>query len=625
MTTATTVLLAACGSSPGGVPAGELPTSATSTPAPGTGSGTTPSSGTGSGPSSGTSSGSGAVPTPASVASSVPGAGSTSTAGTGKTYDVAIVNPATGDTVGFTVFEPTNIAAGQTYPLVLHSHGYSASRTKSTTASSANAASPGNIPSLLAANYGVISISERGSDDSTGTIRIMDPDYEGKDLLAVMDWAEANLKWLRYGTGIDGSANNLVVGSIGGSYGGMYQYLINNIDPKHRLDASVAQIAPNDLTYSLFPNNTIKAGWDSALFGLGDTAGDPTAGGMKANTDPFVANFFAAGLSTNTISQDGRDFFYYHSNAYFCNGKTVAGNGTIGGTTGVQGSGTPLKPERAPVHAVKTNILFYQGMRDTLFNFNESYANYQCLKSGGGDVRLLSYQSGHNALQVIPDPGTVYQPPGNFLDTNCGAVNVDTATVAFFDEYLKGIVGAANKVVPTKTCLSLTKGDAILVDTVTTGMSGKEVDVPSTMVVSGGAIDTPTAIDLGITAAAMDVIGGIPHISLTVAKVNAALPGEPFLFVGIGQTRNGVPGVYDLIDNQVTPLRGVGSFDIDLIGVAERLAAGDKLYLLVYGQHDQYHVTGAVNAANPAVVPVTVAGKVWVPLLGNLPTFTTPS
>ena len=79
----------------------------------------------------------------------------------------------------------------------------------------------------------------------------MDPDYEGKNVLAVLDWAEAKLDWLKYApSGND--PHNLVLGSIGGSYGGMYQYMLHNIDPKHRLDAMVAWVAPNDLTTRIF-------------------------------------------------------------------------------------------------------------------------------------------------------------------------------------------------------------------------------------------------------------------------------------------------------------------------------------------------------------------------------------
>lgn len=523
----------------------------------------------------------------------------------GTFYDVYIEAPATGDTVAMTVFEPLTLEGGKTYPLVLHSHGFSASRQRSTPSDPASGSlSPGNVDSLLAAGYGVISIDERGHGESGGTIRVMDPDAEGQDLLAVLDWAQARLDWLQFRNG------NLVLGSVGGSYGGMYQMLIQNIDLARRPDAQVIQIAPNDLTYSLFPNGTIKAAWDTVLFGIGNTAGSNED---RGHFDPFVIDFFTEGFTTNQVSAAGRDFFYYHSNQYFCGSQTVASNG---------GPGTA--PLYAPGGNGAVNAMFFQGFRDTLFNFNEAYANYQCYAGRGGDVRLLSYQYGHNSLQVVPDPGALaFQDPSGLTDTRCGNVDVDAATVAFFDQYLKGIPGAADSV-PARPCLSLALDDAVLVDAVTTGRNGTEVMIPATNLIAG-VINVPIAVDLGLTAGAQgEVIAGIPQLEVDVAPTIPGTPGEPILFAGIGQMRASAPGVWDLIDNQLTPLRGTGHFDLPLVGIAERLAPGDTLALLLYGGHDQYHITGSVNIANPTVMPVTVSGRVWVPLLGPLPNAAAP-
>ena len=513
----------------------------------------------------------------------------------GQTYSIYITSP-TDDTVAFTVFEPTQITGGQKYPLVLEGHGFSGSRQTSASA---------DIKSLLDNGYGVISIDQRGHGETSGTIRIMDPDVEGLNLIAILDWAEAHLGWLAYGSSTNGKdSHNLILGSMGGSYGGMYQYLIHNVDPKQRLDAMVPEIAPSDLTYSLFPNNVVKAGWDFLLFGAGNTAGSNLD---RLHFDPFVLNFFQDALTTNEVNQDARDFFYYHSNAYFCGNRSVATNGGVG-----------TAPLYAPVRPNdKVNVMLFQGFRDTLFNFNNAYQNYQCLKEQGGDVRLLTYQSGHNTLQAVPDPGQVFQPtPLVALDSSCGGLTIGDARLAFFNQHLKGISGAADSI-PTKPCLSLTQGDAVLVDNVTTGHSGRAVDIPTTNLVAG-VMEIPIPVDLGITAGNKgDVIGGIPRLEVDVASVLAGLPGEPIIFVGIGQMRASLPGVWDLVDNQITPLRGVGRHEVDLVGVAERLAPGDKLALLLYGGHDQYHVTGSLNIANPTIMPVSVTGKVWLPMLGS--------
>jgi ABC-2 type transport system ATP-binding protein len=520
------------------------------------------------------------------VTNTVPASPAAGQSRPGTAYSIYIQVAGTGDKVAFTVFEPSTLEGGKTYPLVLQASGFGLSRE--------TAATIANVKPLIEAAYGVISFDHRGHGESSGAVRNMDPDYEGKDVLAVLDWAEAKLDWLQYRPSGD-DPHNLVLGSIGGSYGGMYQYMLHNIDPKHRLDAMVAWVAPNDLTYSNFPGGVAKAAYMSVRT-------TPAKGPL---VDPYSANTSAASLQANKMLDGYADYLYYHSNQYFCADRRVATNG---------GPGTA--PEHAPRRGPTVNALLFQGMRDTLFNFSEGYANFQCLRQEGGDVRLLSYQSGHNAAHLVPDPGEAYLPQGNVYDGRCGSLHLTTAIGAFFAQYLKGVPGAAD-VVPTKPCLSIAKDDAVLVNQVMTMQTGgaTAVKVPATKVIAGAGLDVPVAVDLGITGAqGSSVVAGIPHLRLTVhAAPDSA--GEPILFVGLGQQHKAAPEVWDLIDNQVLPLRGTGTFDVDLVGVAARLAAGEKLALLVYGRESLFVAPSSAHVPDPAMVPVTVSGKVWVPLL----------
>jgi ABC-2 type transport system ATP-binding protein len=535
----------------------------------------------------------------------------------GQVYRVYITG-GLGERVAFSVFEPDTLTAGQTYPLVLHGHGFSSSRT--TSKGQSNPVAPGDIDSLTAAGYGVISIDQRGHGESTGTIRVMDPDFEGTNLIRILNWAERHLPWLRYGTGPDGEPNNLVLGSIGGSYGGMYQFVIRNIDPKKRLDAMSAQISPNDLTFALFPNGVVKTEWDITLFGLGNTAGLP--GGTFANFDPFVTQFFQRALTTNRVDQAGRDFFYYHSNAYFCNGRTVATNG---------GPGTVPAYAPRPAHAV--NMLLYQGMRDTLFNYTDAIRNYRCFAQAGGDVRLFSYQSGHNTIYAatIDDPGLATQPggPNTALDSNCGPHNVNEATLKFFNKHLKGIANA-DAGLPAKVCVSLATGDAIELDDVPDAtrtafpsqlFTTRTVPVvPNTTPLSGG----PFVIEYGAPiGAGGGVLAGIGSLQVTVSNPQGG-PGEPIIFFGVGHQKPSNPLYWDLLDNQILPVRGTGTFNLELVGVAERLAPGDKLALLVYGGNRQYAANGSLSVPAPFVGTVSIAGRFSLPVMGNLPNLVTP-
>jgi len=546
----------------------------------------------------------------ASGGAAAPGGSSASRAG--RAIDVKIKVTSTGDTAAFTVFEPAVFTPGQTYPLVLQGHGYGGSRATAagspvpvpTPTGAPDLTGDATIADLRANGYGVVSIDQRGHGDSSGNVRVMDPDFEGKNLVAILDWLEANLNWLRYGPSNDGrDPNNLVLGSMGGSYGGMYQLLLTHIDPKRRLDAIVPEIAPHDLPYSLAPGSVPKSLWDPALLALGSRAGVKTG----STSDPFLVQQFAISFTQNQLTPGLRDFFSYHSTSYWCKGKPVLTNG---------GPGT--RPELMPRQAPRTHALFIQGMRDTLFNFNEGLANYQCLARSGGDVRLMTTQTGHNSLQVVPDPGAyLFQNPQDQLKDQCGRVQTMVARRAFFDQHLKGIAGAAD-VVPRQVCLSLSGDDAVLVDQVTTGRAGTAHAVIATQVLAG-AQTVPSVIKLGApTGGRGDVVAGVPHVALTLSTnaLSALVGGEPIVFVGTGLVHPS--GLIELIDNQLQPLRGLGAHDVALPGVGKRLPAGSQLVLLVYGAHEQYAITGSLglNARQATVMPLTVSGTAWMPRLG---------
>lgn len=543
-----------------------------------------------------------------------------------RVIDVSLRSPKTGDTVAITVFEPAGFMEGQTYPLVLHGHGFGLSRLSS---QGVNAATPGTsdlnvsqgVADLVANGYGVISIDQRGHGQSSGAVRVMDPDVEGQNLIAVLDWAEANLPWLMYRPSADGrDARNLVVGSVGGSYGGMYQLLLAHIDPKQRLDAIVPEIAPHSLPYSLAPQNVPKTLWSVALFGLGTTAGRMTG----STFDPFVLQEFPFALVNNRFSQALTDFAAYHSTSYWCEGRRVNTNG---------GAGT--SPGYAPTLRPRINALFVQGMRDTLFNFNNALANHRCLAARGGDVRLITTQVGHNTIPVVPDLDALrFQDPQDITRGQCGRLTTLQARRAFLDEHLKGMAGAAD-VVPRDVCVSLTAADAVLLPPSALSQPNARLTIPSTSLTAGiGGL--PVVVPLGDAVdAAGRVLAGIPTVDVTIAANGPAIPpslpaislpgvlttpevnlstARPIVFVGVGVVHN--DGQVELVDNQVTPLRGLGRHILPLAGVGQRLSNGQRLALLVYGAHEQYLLNGSV-ALQPAattVMPVTLSGTVAMPL-----------
>lgn len=511
-----------------------------------------------------------ASPPPANAA---PAGGAISNRST-TTYDQILESNIDSERIAFTVHEPDTVTAGQSYPLVLHSHGYSGRRQQTRPTN-------GLMGQLLANGYGIISIDERGhganTDGSGGTIRILDPNFEGLDLLQMLDWADANLDWMMVRNG------NAVVGAIGGSYGGGYQHLIYRLDPQKRLDAITPDITWYDLRYSLFSNDVFKTFWASALSGVGNNP--------QHRTDPQVNQGLAQGLLTNSLGQTELDLLYNNSIASNCNGDR------------------PQDPPLTPIPA-----LYSQSVIDTLFNFTETYRNVECLSALGGDVRVFMKPNGHSG--------------GN--GQHCGSIELTDARIAWFDEYLKLNTGAANFI--PQVCYQLVNNDANSTDAVAVNAIQYSNTDPNPITVATAAHPasdaiialngSPQIVNLDLTTisdANGDILAGIPTIVLDMSDPSGInTTGDPIIFVGLGRSTDGGNN-YTLIHDQITPFRGFGQHAVDLVGVIERLNQGDIVSLMVHASHAGQYASSGTPAAGtpPAGVPVNITADVRLPLIGT--------
>lgn len=95
-----------------------------------------------------------------------------------------------------------------------------------------------------------------------------------------------------------------------------------------------------------------------------------------------------------------------------------------------------------------------------------------------------------------------------------------------------------------------------------------------------------------------------------LADINFAGPLEldPIVFLGLGRQPAG-SGVVQLVNDQLTPLRGFGRYQGELVGVSVQLEPGDTVGLLVFGFHPQY-----VTSFSRVPTQVFVAGEVEIPL-----------
>ena len=247
----------------------------------------------------------------------------------------------------------------------------------------------------------MISVDEASEGEDGGKIRVMDPDQAGRDAARghELDASEARAARVRPDQ----------FGAEGGSYGGMYQFMLLNIDKRHRLRAIVPQITPADLNFSLFQGRAVKTLWDAELFAIGQSAGNGTSRAVRS----------------------------------------------LGRVQWRRGNDAESSPTTTPP------------------KINNGYANQSCMQRGGSDVRLLSYQTGHNALETVPDSYvSVFYPSGDRNDSKCGKIDEATAELAWFDEYLKKARAAPASFITTQPCISFSAGDGITVPAVPTYSSG---------------------------------------------------------------------------------------------------------------------------------------------------------
>ncbi|MGH8530315.1 MAG: alpha/beta hydrolase family protein [Nevskiales bacterium] len=532
----------------------------------------------------------------------------------GTSYDVNI-SAVDGNNIAFTVHEPATLNGDEKYPLLLHGPGWPGPRASAFQRDFALPSGTPQVDTLTTkqytdVGYGVISFDQRGFGQSGGTVTVLDPDRDGLNLVAILDWAESNLDWLQYRN------NSLVLGAYGASYGGGYQLMLNNVDPRHRLKAIVPSIAHYDLNYSLGSGDVPKTGYGLGLIASGTVSSTLTAliaggGGL----DPSVLGTFVNGINNGRYSNDDHALLRYHSNAYFCDGISQEG-------------------KRPAVQPPKVDALILQGMYDVLFNFNEGLANYDCLRASGGDVRLITYTIGHvfpSGVGLLPKPSdNSMQPDAANLISNyyrCGPYVGDAITMHWFNAKLKQDPAAIAAVsAMPEVCINLgPTGEGVIVDSVPVG--GANYSIPPTSVLELAPI--PVTVPL-FTASEPTVVAGIPTATLTLADP-LSLPGLPnglplglssddaIVFVSLAVARAGIlPAALEIVGDQVRPVRGFGTQTLELNGIGIQLNAGDQLQLLVTGQSlPQYPLA---LARNPLLPIVTVSGSVQIPVLGNVTT-----
>ncbi|MFZ5603622.1 MAG: alpha/beta fold hydrolase [Pseudomonadota bacterium] len=514
-------------------------------------------------------------------------------------YDVSI-RTHDGLQLRATVFQPA-LAPGQDAPLVLHAHGFGVFRMSGPNSIYGLGVFSGKA-ALEAWRQGfwVISYDQRGHGDSEGMNRLMDPEGEVRDVSSVIDWSLAQLKRISRDR-----AGDPRIGMIGESYGGGAMLLAGSQD--ERIDALIPVTTWHDFYASLSPNQVPKSGWLTTLL-LGDNLLNP------GTVDPMINDAYWKARD-GILEPAMVDYLKVRSPATRC------ANGQIS-------------------HA---DTLLIQGFRDVAFPLNEAIANRECLQRSGSDVRLIGTQGGH----LLPFTQWSWVYPGYAVEdkVHCGAATLDlvTAAVDWFDEKLRDIPGKAANIPPI--CLSQSYERGIQVDQIQKGghpfrfgrtaihsgftgffevplwplerMAGlflprahpQPVSVPQE---STGTL-RPAFTPVYVAKQAQELVG-IPLLDGQVASS----VDDPMLFAGVAVKRSR-GRYYELLNDQVTPLRGNGRHQVEMMAVSTHLEAGDVVGIWLFGYHNQYrfsHTGWFMDAA--------IEGTIALPLL-NLAASTGPA
>lgn len=443
-----------------------------------------------------------------------------------------------------TLFLPDGATANST-PFVLMTHGWAGSRVTTPT---------GRVLDLLNAGYGVLTWDSRGFGASGGEVELDSPDYEVKDVQALVSYVARFVPQAKLQ-----ARGDPLVGMSGGSYAGGIQLLAAAFDP--RIDAIAPEITWNDLTQALGPNGVPKLAWTSALFGAGLATSCSDGSGREfapvtvttGCQTSDLARYYAMVHATNSIPDEVREAFEYRSPKNYN-------------------------------QFVDVPTLIIQGFPDTLFDVNQAAANYAQIKANGAPVKLWLYDGGH-AL-----------PGSTVPNTQAGLIS--PTVVKWFDRHLKGDTGVdTGPEVEYYLGGAWRSASAWPVPEATAQSTFLGGIAPLTQSVIGGGPTTSTSVRVANGPLASS---GPMHIAFRVG----GLETEATVYASLGvQTGTTVTRA----DGQVQPIRfavdpsGFVAVETDLVQVTADVPAGSSLVLVFTSferDYDNNRVPGFVNINN---------------------------
>jgi ABC-2 type transport system ATP-binding protein len=500
-------------------------------------------------------------------------------------YDVDI-RSFDGTLLRATVYQP-QLSAGQTAPVIIHSHSFATFRMSQPLSMYGTIMFAGKTAlKLWHQGYWVISFDQRGHGDSGDEIHLMSPDYEIKDVSAVIDWAEQHLPQITQLTNATATttatttATGSAIGMLGESYSGSMQLLASTQDP--RIDALVPIHTWYDLSQSLYPQGVAK-GWLTTLI----------LAGNLLNYDRMDAGINGGYLYTRKKGGITDAFVESLEKRSF---KTFCEQGQL----------------------PQADALLFQGFHDTLFGIDQGVQIRECFLRAGKDVRFIGTQKGHILPLVQQDGLMPFHNVDKQVLCDQHQYATDQMIIDWFDEKLKSQPHAARYI--PKVCLTLNQEQGFNMADIPVG--GQSFTFSPASIHSGyaglmtsllpshsenqSAWLRPAFIPL-TQAQTRQYLLGIPLLNATItAPLDAP---TPTLFIGLAHKHR---QKIKLINQQVVPVHGTGEHKLLLNGVSATLEAGDQVGILIYSYHNQYRMAGSGLSTQ-----AKIQGNVELPLIND--------
>jgi len=360
----------------------------------------------------------------------------------------------------------------------------------------------------------VLTWDARGFGGSGGTVMIDSPDFEGRDVQALIDFVAAQPE-----AQLDAPGDPRL-GMSGGSYGGGIQLVTAGIDD--RVDVITPTISWNSLRTSLFRSEAIKLGWGAALIGVGIPTSVALgvfspAGIQTGNQSPEFYSTVAEGSASGSVSESNKQWFGAHGPDFL-------------------------------LRNIDIPTLLIQGEPDTLFTLDEADANYRALKANGIPLKMVWFCGGHAVCLTKSDSSS---------STLGDSARAQEARLAWFARYLgndKSVdTGPAFEWIDENGEFHASEGYPLneVGKLEGTGSGQLPLAQGASSAGSGFAVaasPSPVSVSAPIPTPAepVDVLGA-PRLDLTYSGV--AVPGQTFVYAQIVDSARNI-----VVNNQATPI-----------------------------------------------------------------------